>query len=63
MIQEIITLSLVFFAATYSVYSLIRSLTNTENGYCNKSCSCGAKTDIRNALKKHKVKSGNFKAL
>lgn len=53
MTQEVIALIIVFLAAAYAVYSIIKTLRVKSSGTCGDSCSCSAKTDIRNMLKKN----------
>lgn len=53
MIQDIITLTIVFLAAVYAVYSVIKTLRVKSSNGCGDSCSCSAKTDIRKMLKKN----------
>jgi len=55
MVQEIITYALILLAALYTIYSLIKSLTDKSKGGCSKSCSCGSKSDLKNALKRAKL--------
>ncbi len=52
--QEIIALTIVFFAAVYAVYSTIKTIRVKSSGSCSDSCSCGAKKDISKMLKKSK---------
>jgi hypothetical protein len=51
MTQEVIALTIVFAAAAYAVYSIVKTLRVKSSGTCGDSCSCPAKTDIRNMLK------------
>ena len=51
MTQEIIALTIVFGAAAYAVYSIIKTLLVKSGGSCGDSCKCNAKEDIRAMLK------------
>lgn len=55
MIQHIIVLTIVFLAAAYAVWSIVKTLRIKSAGGCGDNCACSAKTDIKNAiLKKQK---------
>lgn len=60
MVQEIITLTIVFMAAAYAVFSIIKSLATKSSGGCGDSCSCSAKDDIRKMLKNADFKEKKF---
>ncbi|MDF1546681.1 MAG: FeoB-associated Cys-rich membrane protein [Bacteroidales bacterium] len=60
--QDIIALSIVFLAAVYAIYSIIKTLRIKSSGSCGDSCSCSAKSDIKKMLKNsQKMPSGKLR--
>jgi hypothetical protein len=59
MVQEIITLTIVFLAAAYTIFSLVKSFAKKESGGCNSSCGCGGKKELHGLLIKN-YKQGKF---
>jgi len=62
MIQEIIALTIVFLAAAYAVYSIVKTLRIKSSGSCGDTCSCSAKSEFKNLLNKEvKISGRNLK--
>lgn len=63
MIQNIIVLTIVFLAAAYAVWSIVKTLRIKSTGGCGDSCGCSAKTDIKKAilLKQKEINVDNLK--
>jgi len=51
--QDIIALGIVFLAAVYAIYSVVKTLRIKSSGACGSGCSCGAKSDFKHILKQH----------
>ena len=62
MIQEIIALTIVFFAAVYAIYSIIKTIRVKSSGSCGDTCSCSAKDEFKSKLKNNvKMVPANLK--
>ena len=62
MIQEIIALSIVFFAAVFAIYSIVKTVRVKSSGACGDGCSCSAKSEFKHLLNKNpKIPSGKLR--
>ena len=56
LIQDIIVLTIVFGTALYAIWSVVKSLHKKTASGCGDDCSCSAKSEIKKAILKKKVK-------
>ena len=62
MVQDIITLSIVFLATAYAIFSIVKTLRTKSTNACGDNCSCGAKNEFNKLLKnKPGIPNGKLK--